>query len=144
MTDYDNDEYEYQNFKQTMDEQTKHFQRYQQEQAQQYSNKVFNDLWNETLKEEGLDPQTYGNLAAQDPEHVKASLKNSMKNLIGNVKKGRDSQGRFTKQQGQPQRVDSHAKLDELKEKVNKGGRITSSDEDAILEALFPDPLWKG
>jgi len=141
MTDEFNDDYDYQIFKENMDAQAKHLQRWQTEQAQQYSNKVFNDLWNETLQEEGLDPQTYGNLAAQDPEHVKASLKNSMKNLIGNVKKGRNAKGQFVKQpqQGVPQ--DSRATLDAMHEKSKKGP-LSSEDELAVLDALFgTDPL---
>ena len=137
---FEND-YDYQVFKENMDSQAKHLQRWQAEQAKHYSDKVFNDLWNETLQEEGLDPQAYGNLAAQDPEHVKIELKKSMKNLVSNVKKGRNIRGQFAKQPQTPQgrevqQQDSRATLDALKEKANKGP-LTSEDEIAALDALF-------
>jgi len=139
MTENYDDEYDYQVFKENMDSQAKHIQRWQAEQAQQYSNKVFNDLWEEALKEEGIDGQAYSNLASQDPEYVKAELKKSMKTLVGNVKKGRNIRGQFVKQTPQGREVqqqDSRATLDALKEKANKGP-LTSEDEIAALDALF-------
>ena len=115
----------------------------QKKEAQKYSNQIFNNLWNETLQEEGLDPQAYANLAGQDPEYVKAELKKSMKTLVGNVKKGRNIRGQFVKQTPQGREVqqqDSRATLDAMREKAKKGP-LSSSDEEAILDALFPNPL---
>jgi hypothetical protein len=149
MTDNFNfdDDFEYQEFKQDMDAKSKHLQRWQAEQAQKFSDKVFNDLWNETLNEEGLDLQTYGNLASQDPEHVKAELKKSMKSLIGNVKKGR--KGQFVKQPqgGQmpqpPTEQEAQSKLDHYRE-ISKKRTLTDNESVDVLDALFgADPLWK-
>jgi len=150
--DYE-EEMDYQEFKQDMDAKSKHLQRWQAEQAKQYSDKVFNDLWNETLQEEGLDPQAYGNLASQDPEHVKAELKKSMKTLVGNVKKGRDNRGRFTKQPQTPHggnvqepqtQKQYQDKLDQYRE-VSKKRALTDDEGMDVLDALFggPAPLWK-
>jgi hypothetical protein len=132
-----------------MDSQAKHIQRWQAEQAQQYSNKVFNDLWEEALKEEGIDGQAYSNLASQDPEYVKAELKKSMKTLVGNVKKGRNAKGQFVRQTQTPHGGnvpqtpnEYHAKVDHYKE-VAKKRPLTDDEGIDVLDALFggTDPL---
>lgn len=118
-------------------------QHIQQKEAQKYNDQFLNQLWSETLKEEGLDPQTYSTLAGQDPELSKAKIKEGMKTIISGVKKGRDSQGRFVSktQPGNP--TDSTATIESMKEKAKKGS-LTEQDELSVLDAIFgTDPLWK-
>ena len=121
----------------------------QKKEAQKYSNQIFNNLWNETLQEEGLDPQAYANLAGQDPEYVKAELKKSMKTLVGNVKKGRNAKGQFVRQTQTPHGGnvpqtpnEYHAKVDHYKE-VAKKRPLTDDEGIDVLDALFggTDPL---
>jgi hypothetical protein len=115
----------------------------QQKEAQKNNDQFLNQLWSETLQEEGLDPQTYGTLAGQDPELSKAKIKEGMKTIISGVKKGRDSQGRFVSktQPGKP--TDSNTTIEAMKEK-SKRGALSEQDELSVLDAIFgADPLWK-
>ena len=116
----------------------------QQEEIQKYNDKMLNDLWQESLREEGLDPASYGNLAAQDPEHVRDLLKDNMKRLVTGVKKGRQRDprtGQFVK--GSPAPRAGHTpqhretsassdRLDELREK----SRTRHLTEDESIEAV--------
>jgi hypothetical protein len=121
----------------------------EQQQKIQKEQQDFTTMWNETLKSEGLDQQTYAELYNQDPAMVKAHLKEAMQHVARNVKKGRDSRGRFTKQtpqQGrseimqQQQPADVEAKMAEFKERSMKR-HSTDDDIMDVLDVLFPSGL---
>jgi hypothetical protein len=100
-----------------------------------------NKMWHETLESEGLDLQTYTELYNQDPAFAKSLLKDSMKNVAKNIKRGKSSEG---KAELQYQRATaSNTTLEAIKEK-SKRGPLSEQDELSVLDAIFgADPLWK-
>ena len=93
------------------------------------------------LESEGLDFQTYTELYNADPATAKAHLKTAMKHVAASVKRGRPSKGTASHRERQHGMAsDSRAKLDALHEKAKKGG-LSSSDEEDVISALFPDLL---
>ena len=120
------------------------------QQDMQKDQQDFSKMWNESLKEEGLDQQAYAELYNADPEGARAALKQSMTHVAKSVSRGRDNKGRFTKQQTQgtpgknvQRRETAHHSsepaLADIKARVAKGENVS---DDAILEAMFPDPLY--
>jgi hypothetical protein len=100
------------------------------------------NAWNEALKEEGIDAQTYEQLYQSDPEHAKDLMRQGMKHLATGLKRGRDGKGRFTKQspqQGRQQSPDAQ-RLADIKEKA-KTGTLTENEELDVISALFPGGL---
>ncbi len=121
----------------------------QQKRGQEHNDNLTNHLWNEALKEAGLDPATYAAMAAQDPEGTLKSVKSGMVSLVNAVKKGRGQpQPQPQPQTGQPQShqpappappVDNRAELERIRQKANTGP-LTADDEDAIIDTLFGGP----
>ena len=121
----------------------------EQQQQLQKEQQDFNSMWQQTLKEEGLDQQVYTELYNQDPAGVKGHLKEAMQHVARNVKKGRDSKGRFVKQTPQQTRseipqqqkpAEVEAKKLELRERATKR-HTTDQDFEDILDVLFPSQL---
>lgn len=105
----------------------------------------FNTMWNETLKEEGIDQQAYAELYNADPQAAKVHLREAMRHVAKNVSRGRDSKGRYTKQQTQgtpgrsvQQRREqaSPKSLDSFHETVKKRP-LTHEEEISVIDALF-------
>jgi len=117
--------------------------------------KAFNDqqeignAWNEALKAEGLDPQTYEKLYNENPDLAKNVMADGMRNLARAVKTGgpgRDKKtGRFVKEThreaaGQPRSPEAQQRFDALKAKA-QGGVLSEQDELDVIDTLFPGGL---
>jgi hypothetical protein len=102
--------------------------------------------WNDALKSEGLDPQTYEKLYNENPSLAKAAMTEGMQKLVKAVKTGgpgRDkTTGQFVASELAPQgrTPESQQRLDAIKQKA-KGGVLTEQDELDVIEAMFPGGL---
>jgi len=151
--DYENEE-NYQQFKQDMSSQMQHMKRYHQETAHQNAANDQAAIFNDALKEAGLDQTSFNQLVALNPEGTRESFVEHVKSYVGNVARKRDKKtGQFVpgKPQAQPQghvpevqprdltEQDRANKMADLKARANKGESI---DEEDVISTLFPDPLY--
>jgi hypothetical protein len=96
----------------------------------------YNSLWNDVLKEERLDSQTYEQLFTADPESAKVVLKNAMKGVAKNLKRGKAPHPETRQLEKDPR-----ATLDALHQKARKGP-LSREDELDVLDAIFgTEPL---
>jgi hypothetical protein len=112
----------------------------QQQKAVQ-TNQEVSSMWEETLKDEGLDSQAYIELLEHDPNLARDLMKTGMKHLASGIKRGRDVKtGQFVPGRSVQQRREQpqeSARLDEIREKVKSGGRLSSTDEEDVIDAIF-------
>lgn len=129
----------------------KALQHLHQKQMKEYNDKMLDQLWVESLKEEGIDPETYAMLSSQDPELTKDLLKAGMRNVVRGVKQGRQRDpktGRFVSSQPQPSQGriphdEARAKSEVMERMKVKSEKEHLSDDDMmeVLDSLFPGGL---
>lgn len=105
-----------------------------------HDSKMISDSWIETLKSEGLDPTTYGQLVSEDPELARTFLKEGMKHMVSGVKRGGKGK-KETQASGHKERPGQTVKLDKkfvegVREKA-KRGQMTDDDRIDVLDALI-------
>ena len=111
----------------------------QRQQKAAQENQAVGNMWQETLKEEGIDPQTYEQLYHSDPDLAKDLMRQGMQHLAKGIKRGRDAKGRFTKpetQRVQKPQPDSQSNIAAVREKA-KTGNLSYEDELSIIDSLF-------
>jgi len=155
MSDYDDyidresKEFEYQQAKEGLDKNSAHWERWQAEKNQEAAAKNQRKIFTDALSAEGLSQAQFDQLVSQNPQEVQQDFEQGVREYISKVaSRGRDSKGRYTKQQiqGTPgrsvqQRREQQAgpTTSELKDRANRGEQINEMD---VIDALFPDPLF--
>lgn len=137
-------EFEYQTFKETMDSQSKHFQRYQTEQAQIQAKQQEANIFNDALKDAGLSQEQFNQLVAMDPEATQADFKQGVKEYVSKIARRRDKKGRFLpgKPQAQGQPSGPAPQRPEGKRYDGKGMNTNQDVHNAVLDIIADDPMF--
>lgn len=139
------EEMEYKRFKGDMDEQAKHYRRWQAEEAQKAAMADQQKIFNEALAEAGVDQQTFNELVAIDPQGTRQAFTEGIKEYVGKIVRRRDEKGRFVPGKPQPQhgrsvqRRREQAKpksLDGFRETTKKRA-LTEDEEMDVIDALL-------
>ena len=152
--DEESQEYSYQQFKETMDGQVKHLNRYQAEQSQKAAATDQQNIFNDALKEVGISNDQFKELVSKDPQGTRETFVNHVKSYVSNVARNRDPQtGQFVSGKPKAQQYESGKSVQQRREQRQQAGPTTAElraraekgetiSEDDVMRAAFPDSLF--